>query len=67
MIFKKNIGKLDRLIRFSLAILLLAYAWWQNSPLAFAASLFTFYESFASWCFFYQLIGKNTCPIDRKK
>jgi hypothetical protein len=64
---QKNIGKTDRLIRLALGFLLLAYAWWQTSWIALGLALFTFYEALSSWCLFYQLIGKNTCPIDREK
>lgn len=60
---QKNIGRSDRILRLVIALALLVYAWWQGSWLALAASIFTFYESFASWCVFYQLIGKNTCPV----
>lgn len=63
---KKNIGTKDRLIRLTLAILLLAFAWWQSSWIALAASLFTFYEALASWCVLYQFLGKNTCDIPRR-
>jgi len=60
----KNIGTTDRLIRLAIAIALLIYAWWAGSWIALAFSLFTFYEALASWCVFYQLIGKSSCPID---
>lgn len=63
---KKNIGTQDRLIRLAFAIALLIYAWWQMSWVALGLSLFTFYEALASWCVLYQLIGKSTCPIDKK-
>jgi len=63
---KKNIGTVDRLIRLTIAILLFAYAWWAGSWLALAFGLFTLYEALASWCVLYQLLGKNSCPIDRK-
>lgn len=62
---KKNIGTQDRIIRFVIGLLLLALAWWQMSWIALALALFTFYEALASWCIFYQLIGKSSCPIDR--
>lgn len=64
---KKNIGLWDRLFRLSIGIVLLAFAWWQSSWIAFGIALFTFYEALAGWCIVYQIIGKNTCPIDRKK
>lgn len=61
---KKNIGTLDRLLRLGIGILLLIFAWWQASWIALAFALFTFYEALIGWCAFYQLIGKNTCPIN---
>lgn len=64
---KKNIGTFDRLIRLLFAVLLLAFAWWQSSWIALGFSLFTFYEALAGWCIFYQMIGKNSCPIDQNK
>ena len=56
-----NIGKTDPLIRLMMAILLLAYAYWQGSWIAIGFSLFTFYEVWAGWFAFYQLIRKNSC------
>lgn len=64
---QKNIGTQDRLFRLFIGLILLAYAWWQSSWIALALALFTFYEAYASWCLFYQLIGKNTCPTNLKK
>jgi hypothetical protein len=58
---KKNIGPLDRLIRFGIGMIFLVFAWWQSSWIALAISLFSFYEALASWCLLYQIIGKNTC------
>ncbi len=62
---KPNMGTPDRIIRIAIAIFLLGYAYWQSSWLAFGFSIFTFYESWASWCAFYQLIGRNHCPLPR--
>ena len=62
---KKNIGTTDRLIRLAIAVLLLALAWWIDSWILLAASLFTFYEALAGWCVLYQLLGKNSCSITR--
>lgn len=64
---KKNIGMYDRILRFVFGLLLLILAWWQQSLIALGAALFCFYEALASWCVMYQLLGKNTCPIDREK
>jgi len=64
---KSNIGKTDRLIRLSIAIVLLGYAYWYGSWIALAGSIFVFFEVFASWCAFYALIGKSSCPMNPKK
>jgi len=63
---KSNIGKIDRLIRLAIATFLLVYAYWQGSGIAFGFSVFTFYESWAGWCAFYQLIGRNSCPLPKQ-
>jgi Protein of unknown function (DUF2892) len=63
---KKNIGTTDRLIRFIIALALFAYAWWEKSWIAFGLGLFTLYEAMASWCILYQILGKNSCPLDKK-
>jgi hypothetical protein len=62
---KKNIGTSGRLLRAGIGILLLGLAWWQSSWILLGFALFTFFEAFASWCIFYQIIGKNSCPKDR--
>lgn len=59
---KKNIGIYDRIIRASIGIILLGYAWFAGSWIAFFLALFTFFEAFASWCLLYQLLGKDSCP-----
>jgi hypothetical protein len=59
---KKNMGTADKTIRLVIAIGLLAYAAWKGSFIALAASAFVFFEYFMSWCVFYAMIGKNSCP-----
>jgi hypothetical protein len=63
---KKNIGQIDRLVRLSIGIAFLGYAIWDKSWIAAAFALFTFYEAAASWCILYQILGKNSCPLDKK-
>lgn len=63
----KNIGIIDRLFRFFIGLILVAYGWWQNNWTAFLLALFVFYEVFASWCAFYALLGKNSCPLKTSK
>ena len=66
---KKNIGTFDRILRLAIGVILLAVAlavitilWLKIILIIFA--LFCVYEALASWCLFYQLIGRNTCPIE---
>ncbi len=67
MKLKKNIGTPDRIVRLGIAIALFVYAYVQWSWIALALGIFTLLESFMSWCIFYQLIGRNTCPLPKKK
>lgn len=59
----KNIGSEDRWIRAGIAGTLLVYGLYVWSPLAFFFAGFTLFEAIFSWCGFYALLGKNTCPI----
>ena len=63
---KKNIGTKDRLVRLSLALILLILAWLFHSWIILAIGLFVLYEAAAGWCIYYYLTGKNTCPINKK-
>lgn len=67
IIMKTNIGTFDRTIRLTIGISLLAGAWYFNSWLLAAAGVFSLFEALFSWCAWYQLLGKNTCPINSKK
>jgi len=66
---KKNIGTPDRITRLAIGVILLVIAFvvvtviWLKVVVIILA-LFTFYEALSSWCLFYQLIGKNTCPVE---
>jgi len=64
MLPKKNLNKSGRILRGLIALLLFAYSYWQMSWLAFFFGLFTCFESYASWCVLYQILGKNACPVN---
>jgi Protein of unknown function (DUF2892). len=64
-LFKKNLGTSGKILRGILALLLFAYAFWAKSWIALIFAIFTLFEAFMSWCILYQLMGKNSCPIDR--
>jgi hypothetical protein len=59
---KKNIGTPGRILRLTIALLLFALALYKTSWILATLGLFVLYEAIASWCLFYQLIGKNSCP-----
>jgi Protein of unknown function (DUF2892) len=60
----KNIGKIDRLLRVAIGVALLLWATATSwNPTLLFLSGFAFFESIFSWCAFYQLTGKNSCPI----
>jgi len=61
--FKRNINTIERVLRLILAIILLLYAIWQKSWIVLLVALFVFFEVIIGWCAFYQLIGKNSCPL----
>jgi hypothetical protein len=62
--FKPNIDNSGRILRLVLAIIIMMYAIGFSSWIAFIVSIFVFFEALRGWCVFYQLIGKNSCPID---
>ncbi|MBA3721635.1 MAG: DUF2892 domain-containing protein [Parachlamydiaceae bacterium] len=64
---KKNINSFGRILRLFLALVIFLYAWWQNSWIAFAIGVFVIFEALMSWCIIYQILGKNSCPIDKRK
>jgi hypothetical protein len=64
---KKNIGNKDRLIRLIIAIILFILAWWLESWIILGVAVFTLFEAFASWCIWYQMMGKNSCPIEKNE
>lgn len=64
---QKNLDRKGRLFRLAIALLLFIYAVWQGSWLALGFSIFTAIEAAASWCVFYQLMGWNSCPLNKKR
>ncbi len=61
---QKNIGAQDRFIRAAIGVGFLVLAWWFSSWILLALSIFSFYEALVGWCVLYQLIGKNSCPLE---
>lgn len=65
---KKNIGTFDRVARLLLGIALLIGIFFVSNIFTQIIlgmfGIFCVYEALASWCAFYALIGKNTCPLE---
>lgn len=61
---QKNIGTLDRVVRFCIGIILFVLAvvtsW---NPFLLFISGFAVFEAIFSWCGLYAALGKNTCPL----
>ena len=64
---KPNIGTNDRIVRLIIGVVLISLALIYKSAFMALAGLFSIYEAVSSWCVFYQILGKNTCPIKNPK
>ncbi len=62
----KNIGPAGRVLRGSIGVALLGYAYWKLSWIALIFGLFTLFEALMSWCVLYHILGKSSCPIKKK-
>jgi len=60
---KNNIGKPDRLLRFFLGAGLFFFGFISGSFLLLFSAGFCFFEAIFSWCGFFAILGRNTCPI----
>ncbi len=62
---RKNIGTRDRLLRAAIGVALLLLAITTSwSPFLIFLSGLAFFEALFSWCAVYQIMGKNTCPVN---
>lgn len=64
----KNIGTRDRIIRALLGIICVVGLFsvqllWLKIIIGILA-LFCFFQALFSWCLWYQIIEKNTCPVE---
>jgi hypothetical protein len=62
---KKNIGTPDRLLRLTIAVVLLTLAYLKASWILLLIGLFVLFEAAFSWCILYQILGKSSCPIKK--
>lgn len=63
----KNIGKLDRIIRFSLGIIFSGLGLYYQSGLFLLLGVFSIFEAIFSLCVLYLLLGINTCPVSDRE
>lgn len=61
---KKNVGKIDRLIRIIIGLGIIGAGLYYKNILGFIGIIPLFTGVF-SWCGLYKLIGINTCKIDK--
>ncbi len=66
---ENNVGKVDQVIRYILAIILIVVAvileghfYWLLIPAAVLG-----FTAAVSWCGLYKLFGMNTCKFDKKQ
>src|SRR3990170_5495741 len=64
---KPNIGTNDRIARLIIGVVLISLAVINKSTFMALGGLFSIYEAVSSWCVFYQILGRNTCPIKNPK
>ncbi len=65
----KNIGTADRILRFIMGLILVGLIIFVVNTLVVKVILgiiaaFCFFQALMSWCALYQLMGKNTCPME---
>lgn len=63
----KNIGTSGRWMRGGIGAVFLVIAYWKMSWIALVIGLFTLFEAVMSWCILYQILGKSSCPIKKKR
>jgi hypothetical protein len=62
---RRNIGTPDRLLRVAIGIVLLLAAITTSwNPFLIFFSGFAFFEAIFSWCGWYAILGRNTCPTN---
>lgn len=59
-----NINKNGRVIRGAIGFALILFYFFLSKPVLLFFAGFTFFEAVFSWCGFYALLGKNTCPLE---
>jgi hypothetical protein len=65
---QKNIGTFDRVLRLAIAVFIIMYMILATHTILVMIvlgilALFCVYQAIAGWCLWYQIIGKNTCPV----
>ena len=66
-VFPKNLGLSGKVLRGLIALLLLWFAYLNQSWVLLLMACFVAFESLMSWCVVFHLLGINQCPINKKK
>lgn len=68
--FKKNEGKLDRIVRAILALILFLVAWYIISgilkTILFVLAFVFIFTAVSGFCGLYKLLGINTCKVKKE-
>lgn len=65
MVFSRNIGKVDRIIRAVVGLVLVSLAFIGPANPWFLLGLIPLFTAVVGWCPPYQLLGINTCKYDK--
>lgn len=66
-LFPRNLDSKGRWLRFFFSFALFLYAYFAESLVALGFAFFTLFEALRGWCVVFQMLGKTSCPIKRKK
>ena len=66
MKLKKNVGKIDQIIRYIIALVLVVLAVLLNIYWLIIPALIVFGAALFSFCGLYRLFGINTCKIEKE-
>lgn len=64
---KKNVGKIDRIIRLLSGLFLLSLLLWGPKTWWGLIGIFPLLSAFSGYCPLYSLLGINTCPLKGKE
>lgn len=63
---KRNVGSIDRVLRITLGLALIAWALFLGGPLWAWVGVVPLATALVGFCPLYPLIGVNTCPLAKR-